>query len=61
MSSIMRSSTRCLAQSLGLIIARGRSTSGHVVQASLLWAVLLGYDTEKALEDTAQGRGNSLP
>ena len=48
----MRSSARCLAQSLGLIIARGRSTSGHVVRASLLSAVLLGYDAEKALEDT---------
>ena len=48
----MRSSARCLAQSLGLIIARGQSTSGHVVRASLLSAVLLGYDTEKALEDT---------
>ena len=56
----MRSSGRCLAQSLGLINARGRSTPGHVVRTSLLSAVLLGYDTKKALEDTALGRGNSL-
>ena len=58
----MCSSPRCLAQSLNLIIARGRSTSGHVARASLLPVVLLvGYDIEKACEDTAQGRGNSLP
>ena len=53
-------SARCFAQSLGLIIARDRSTSGHVVQASLLPIVLLGYDTEKARKDTAHGRGNLL-
>ena len=49
-----------LAQSLGLIIARGRCLSGQVVQASLSEIRHRNSFTEKAWEDAVQGLGKSV-
>ena len=49
-----------LAQSLGLIIARGRGLSGHVVQASLSRIRHRNSLTEKVWEDAVQGLGKSV-
>ena len=49
-----------LAQSLGLIIARGRCLSGHVVQASLSRIRHRNSLTEETWEDTVQGLGKSV-
>ena len=54
------------SQSLGIIIARGRCVSGHVVRASFFFPGTLSRIhprnalTEKAWEDAAQGLGKLL-
>ena len=49
-----------LAQSLGLIIARGRCVSSHVVRSSLSGIRYQNALTEKAWEDAVQELGKSV-